>query len=335
MTLKFCKLLFLCIPLIFSDCKKERNNLFEEKQSFFRMDTRAEITVLIPPQINVSKIWYSIDSILSDWETRFSQLGERSEVARVNDRQSSCVNISKELGLMIDAGVKYGDTTNEMFDITIYPLKELWGLGESLKTQQVPDNKTLNETLKKIDYRKVKVNETQDTVCIDDPNMEIDLGGLAKAWALQEVAQYMDRKGISHYLISCGDIISKGFRLDGKPWFIGIQHPRKPGQILAAVPLDKGVIFTSGDYERYWEFNGKRIHHIFNPKTGQSCTKNQSLTIWSKNLVEAKLMSTGLFCFDKDTILSIVKSKGMECLIVDSSGEISVSEGWKKKVELQ
>ncbi|MBD3321762.1 MAG: FAD:protein FMN transferase, partial [Chitinivibrionales bacterium] len=126
-----------------------------------------------------------------------------------------------------------------------------------------------------------------------------------------------------------------GHRKDGSSWNIGVRHPRK-SDLLALLPLDSGCIVTSGDYERFWMHDSTRIHHIFNPETGYPCPENQSLTVWSMNPVEADILSTGLFCFKKDYILSFIQARPrLECIIVDNKGAVAISDGWKEKVEVE
>ena len=115
---------------------------------------------------------------------------------------------------------------------------------------------------------------------------------------------------------------------------IGVMHPRKTGTIMAVIPLETRSIFTSGDYENFRIVGNRRIHHLFNPKTGLSATCNQSLTIASNDIRQSKYLSTGLFAYPADSIVAIVEKRGLECLVVDSAGKVWLSKGWKNKVKL-
>jgi thiamine biosynthesis lipoprotein len=115
---------------------------------------------------------------------------------------------------------------------------------------------------------------------------------------------------------------------------VGIQKPRGGG-VLGAVEIDSGSIVTSGDYERFRIVDGVRYHHIFNSKTGYSCPTNQSVTVWGPDPVEADIMTTGLFCRSASEILEFINARSrLECLVVDSSGQIFISNGWKSRVEV-
>jgi FAD:protein FMN transferase len=298
------------------------------------MDTGIDVTVVTTMNAAaLVPIWCSIDSFLTDWDARYSDSGKVSEVWALNHRSSPVVPVSHRLGGMIADALRYGDTTNGMFDITVLPLKELWGLGYVDKTERVPPPDSLRLTLGRVGYRFVHINAARDAVSFDKPDVVVDAGGFAKGYGLIRIGEILHEKGFENYLVAAGDIVGRGRRPNGTSWVIGIQHPRKSDSLLATVPLDSGAIFTSGDYERHWQSN-PLVHHIFNPKTGHSCTRNQSLTIWSMDPLQAKFLSTGLFGWRSDSIMAFVQKRGLETMIVDSVGKVMVSPGWKRKVKM-
>jgi thiamine biosynthesis lipoprotein len=131
-----------------------------------------------------------------------------------------------------------------------------------------------------------------------------------------------------------GDVLIKGRRADGKPWRIGLQHPRQKQKLIASLELENGSVFTSGDYEHYWMIGGRRVHHIFDPRTGCSCLKNQSLSLWGPGPVETDIIATGIFCWDRDSILAFVERRPrFQCLVVDSAGRVAISRGWNDRIQ--
>jgi len=307
-----------------------------EKHVFYRMDTIVEVTVVTrpPDSAAVSVVWRRIDSLLEDWEQRFSQSHPRSEVLRVNKRSGPRVQISADLADMVDLAVRYGDTLSGGFDLTIFPLKLLWGFGEQDTALTIPSRAAIDSTLRHVSYKKVRLCPSRDTLMIDDPATMIDLGGIAKGEALCRISRLLSEAGYADYLVNGGgDIVSRGKRPDGKPWFIGVQHPRDRERLLAALPLESGTIYTSGDYERFYDYDGRRYHHIFDPKTGYSATSNQSVTIWNMDPREAKMFSTGLFSRPSREIVAFIEARPRtECIVVDSAGGIFVSQGWKDRI---
>lgn len=319
------------------------------------MDTVTEVTLLSYPRSNslkdkikaymnssstekkVKKTWNRIDMFLKEWEERFSQTHPESEVLKLNNRTTDSVTVSPTLAEMIQIGINYGDTLQGMFDITILPVKELWGFGENGIKEEVPSHDLIKQALKRVDYRKIKVDRKNNRVMIADREITIDVGGIAKGFALREIGALLDSEGYTDYLIVAGgDIISKGKKADGTPWIVGIQHPRKSGTPLGIFRLHRGAVVTSGDYERYFIKDAKRYHHIFNPKTGYSASENQSVTVWGMDPVAVDVLSTGLFCLPAEHIVSFVeKHPLLECVVVDTNGNVFVSDGWKDTVEIR
>ncbi len=128
-------------------------------------------------------------------------------------------------------------------------------------------------------------------------------------------------------------MVCKGKRPDGAPWLIGIQHPRDPDGMIGTVPLEGGSVVTSGDYERFRIVGGKRYHHIFDSRTGRCCGANRSVTITGENPVEVDVLSTGLFCRTAPEIVAFIDARPrFQCLVVDSTGSVFTSRGWKGTV---
>jgi thiamine biosynthesis lipoprotein len=310
---------------------------FLVKHVFYRMDTIIEVTVVMQKKDpgREAALWQRTDSLLENWEKRFSQTDARSEVLRVNKRTSSRIAVSPDLAGMIGLSVRYGDTLSGGFDCTILPIKLLWGFGEHDTALVIPEQRTIDSVIRHVSYKKVHLCPTRDTLIIDDPATMIDAGGIAKGEALCRISRLLSDEGFTSYLVNGGgDIVSRGVKPDGKPWFIGVQHPRNSERLLAALPLDSGTVYTSGDYERFYLKDGKRYHHIFDPATGYSATRNQSVTIWDMDPREAKMFSTGLFCRPAREIVAFIEKRPRaHCIVVDSAGTVFVSSGWKSRIE--
>lgn len=325
--------------------------LYKAKHIFYRMDTVIEVTIVLSKagfwtkdyKSEVEDTWKKIDSLLMDFEIRFSQTHPQSEVLKINTGSvdpnviPQGHHVSDILTEMLFTGLSFGDTLDGMFDLTILPIKELWGFGEIDTQKVIPPEDTIKSTLQRVDYRRVKVNAKRNMVLFSDTNTVIDVGGIAKGFALREMGKLLNDLNYNDYLIVAGgDMLAKGRRPDGGAWRIAIKHPRKPDGLLGSFRLDSGSVVTSGDYERYWvSENGKRYHHIFNPGTGYCCTNNQSVTIWCMDPILADVLSTGLFCLPKDSIVAFVENRSdLECVVIDSIGEIAVSIGWEDKITL-
>jgi thiamine biosynthesis lipoprotein len=302
------------------------------KHTFFRMDTFVGITIPLSdikkqnaPDTNV--MIAHIDSMLTDWEERFSANRVNSEVKKINLRLRDTVAISKDLATMIQIAKAYGDSLSGGFDFTILPLKDLWHLSEDSDDSIAyppPDQLQIDSVLVNVDYRKVSLSASGDSLYFANRNIKIDVGGVAKGFVLIKVVSYLADNGFNNYLVNGGgDIIGNGVRADGKLWVIGIQHPRISDSLLTAFPLERHSVFTSGDYERFRIINGQRVHHLFNPHTGYSATNNQSVSIYGNDPLQNKFLSTGLFSTPAESIIAYVKKRpALACLVVDSSGKI-------------
>ncbi|MDG5816430.1 FAD:protein FMN transferase [Chitinispirillales bacterium ANBcel5] len=314
------------------------DKLVQKSHIFYRMDTVTEITISVPRSFDVQKLWEDIDTYLAVSERRFSVTHSDSEVRVINQRESDSVAVGEELAEMISASLKYGQELQGAFDITILPIKELWGLGENsfASARSIPDSALVQETLEKVNYKGVSLSKSMDSVYFASSELKIDVGGVAKGFVVEELQKLLEKEGVNDYLIVAGgDIAVSGRKKDGTPWVIGIQHPIDRSAMIGRVAIDSGAIVTSGDYERYRVVDGIKYHHIFDPKTGYSCNKNRSVTVWTQRAIDADILSTGLFCMDKAEIKAYVEANSdIECLVVDANGDIYVSEGWKDKVEL-
>ncbi len=304
---------------------------------FFRMDTVVDITIATElKEKELEPTWSALDSLLTDWGQRYSQTHPSSEVRALNLDTADTVKLRSTLAELIEIGIRYGDTLGGAFDITILPVKELWGFGEADTALTIPNEEVLQQALERVDYTRLHLAGNGETYLHRSAGtVVVDVGGVAKGYALLELRELLKRFGHHHFLISAGgDIAVSGTRSDGRPWRVGVQHPRSRKQLLAAFPLDSGAVVTSGDYERFYVHEDIRYHHIFDPRTGHSCRLNQSVTVRAENALLADVLSTGLFCLPADSVLSFIRAReSLECRVVDSSGSVYVSEGWKDVVE--
>ena len=303
-------------------------------RTFFRMGFAVRVTLVEEPQSE--GLWARVDSLLLDWDRRFSGSGEFSEVLRVNMRESEGVAVSPELFEMVRTGVAYGDPLEGWFDITILPIKEAWGFGDGDTALTIPDSERLERLLRMVDRRLVHVDSGGSlSLRFDSASTRIDIGGIAKGFVIRALGSLLHGEGEEDFLIEAGgDIFVSGRRAGGGPWRIGIRHPRRRG-LLAVIRLDSGSVVTSGDYEQYYLHADQRIHHIFDPRTGRSCNENRSVTIASPDPADADILSTGLFCLPADSIVSFVEARPrLECLVVDGEGGVWASEAWRGSLDI-
>lgn len=250
-----------------------------------------------------------------------------SEVSALNKEKQ--ITASDETIELIECAQKISDATNGAFDITIYPLMDLWGF--TTQKYQVPEDAAIAKILKNnIGMDKVVVEDDSNTVTLLD-DAQIDLGGIAKGFASQSVAQIFEEYQVSHGIISLGgNVQAIGTKPDGSRWKVGIESPDDNFDMVGTYEAKDEAVITSGGYERYFEKDGKTYHHILDPKTGKPADSDLiSVTIVSKSGMKADCLSTTLFVLGKEDAIRYWKGQkdDFDFILVDEDDRIYVSEG--------
>ena len=158
--------------------------------------------------------------------------------------------------------------------------------------------------------------------------MSIDLGGIAKGYAVDRAIHILQKCGIQQALVSAGGDSKILGDKQGRPWMIGIQHPRKKQAVALSIPLTDTAISTSGDYERFFLSNDERIHHIINPQTGKSAKQSWSATVIGPDAITTDALSTTIFILGAEKGLKLINSlDNIDAIIIDSSGVVHYSSG--------
>ena len=226
-------------------------------------DTVVDIKIVAP---NADELLQGCFDLCQEAEMTLSAQLEESELYQLNHRTEQSVEVSEELAECIARGIECGELSGGLFDITVLPLRELWDF--EAEDPHVPAQEDIDAALQKVDYRKVHVEENR--VIFDDPETQIDLGGIAKGYISKMLKNWLEEQGAEAALINLGGNVSVlGTKPDGSDWNVGIQEPfADRGTILEVVPVKSGCVISSGTYERYFEQDGKDYHHILDPGTG-------------------------------------------------------------------
>ncbi|MET0052976.1 MAG: FAD:protein FMN transferase, partial [Candidatus Thiodiazotropha sp.] len=179
-----------------------------------------------------------------------------------------------------------------------------------------------------IDYHQVKLDPEQNSVFFDRPGVTIDLGGIAKGYAVDRAIELLRSRGVQHALVTAGGDSRLLGDHQGRPWQIGIQAPRRKNAIATTLNLQDSAVSTSGDYERYFEADGVRYHHIISPKTGHSASEMQSVTVIGPNATRTDALSTSLFVLGVEAGMALIdRLDDVEAVMIDSHGELFLSRG--------
>lgn len=263
-----------------------------------------------------------IENIISEWKSD-------SEISKINQNAGiSPVVVSDELFYLIKRCIKVSELTDGAFDISWAAARNIWKFDGSMKS--IPKQETLDSLAEIIDYKNIILNETDKSVFLSEKGMAIGLGAVGKGYAANCCKNVLKKIGIENgIVIAGGDLIAWGTPDSQNLWNIGIANPDNPENALAWFEIEPMAVVTSGDYEHFVEFDGKRYSHIINPQTAFPVENNlRSVTIICPDAEIADALATSVFVLGKDKGLSLVNQLiGIECLIIDDDLKFYTSDG--------
>jgi thiamine biosynthesis lipoprotein len=234
------------------------------------------------------------------------------------------VPLSPELFGLIRDALELSRLSDGAFDITYESVGYLY----DFRARSHPSQDAIDALLDAVDFRHVVLDEPSHTIRFERPGVRINLGGIAKGYAVERGAALLREAGIRHAMLNAGgDTRVLGDRR-GRPWVVGIRHPRLEGEIVTRIPLQDEAISTSGDYERFFEEDGRRYHHIINPVTGEPTEDLLSVTIIGPDATMTDGLSTTVFVLGAERGLALIESLAdFEAIVVEASGRLSYSAG--------
>jgi thiamine biosynthesis lipoprotein len=260
-----------------------------------------------------------------------------SDVSRVNHNAGVApVKVSPETIEVIDAAAHSSEISNGAFDISFYALHGLWKFDEDLE-KKLPPEAALKARLPLIDYRKVIVDHDKSTVYLAKKGMAINLGGIAKGYAVDRAVAVLKKSGFTDAIVQAGgDLMCAGSK-GGAPWSAGVRDPRGGrGDVFAVMKLSNHAFSTAGDYERYFMMDGKRYHHIIDPRTGHPATRSRSVTIYAPSALLADAIDDAVFILGwKKGFEMIEKLDDVGAVVVDDHGEVHISKRVQDRVEVR
>jgi thiamine biosynthesis lipoprotein len=248
-----------------------------------------------------------------------------SEVSGVNRvAAQQAVVVSPELFALLTTAVDYSRVTEGAFDITYASVGYLY----DFRRHQHPNRAQIASALPGVDYRQLQLDAKGRSVHFARNGMRIDLGGIGKGHAVDRAITLLQANGVAHALVSAGGdsrIIGDRF---GQPWVIGIRHPDRKDEVIARIPLEDAALSTSGDYERYFDEQGVRYHHIIDPKTGDSARKVRSATIIGSTATRTDGLSKTAFVLGPQKALEIYnRMDDIDAVLVTPEGEVLYTKG--------
>lgn len=258
-------------------------------------------------------------------DQQMSPYKEESELSKVNrEAGNKAVTISSELFDILKIAHDISTISEGSFDITYASI----GYQYDYRKKKRPEQTTIAEALPAINFNSVVLNNEDSTVYFSNKNVKIDLGGIAKGYAVKRCLMLLEKAGIKHALVSAGGDTGLLGDRNNRPWLVGIKHPRAEQKMAVHIPLENEAISTSGDYERFFIEDGIRYHHIINPKTGDSSRKVISVSVIGKDPTYVDALSTTVFVKGLTQGLNLInKIPGFEAIIIDNNQRMHYSNG--------
>jgi thiamine biosynthesis lipoprotein len=304
-------------------------SLFKYHQAL--MGTVVEITLVGESEEEAKKVALQAFQEIKRIEQLMSPWVESSDISWINrSAGKGWRKVSSETMEVIKTARKVSELSEGGFDVTVGPLVELWRRAREKGIP--PSNQEVKRTLKLVNFKELLVDPGRG-VYLRKERMSVDLGGIAKGYAVDKAFELLRHLGYKNLIINAGGDLRAGGSKFEQPWTIGIQHPRESQKIMAKVSISDEAIATSGDYEKFFMHQGNRYHHILNPKDGFPTDGCQSVTIIGKDGMTTDGLATAVFVLGPEKGYALCqKLEGVECLIVDSEGKRILSPGLKARV---
>ena len=298
------------------------------------MGSRFDITIVAADEAQAEKHideviaeMSRIEELISDWKPS-SQISEVNRNAGIKP-----VKVDKEVFDLTKRAIYLSKITDGAFDISYAAMDRIWQFDGSMK--QMPTPNEIKNSVVKVGYQNIELDSIKSTIFLKKVGMKIGFGATGKGYAADKGRELMEVKGIKAGIVNAaGDMTTWGTKPNGKPWNVGIANPFDEEKYLAIVPLKRQAVTTSGSYEKYVEFNGKRYAHIINPVTGYPATGLISVTVIGENAELCNGFSTSMMVLGKVKGLELIKKfPTYSCVMVTDDGEVVKSANFKGKVK--
>jgi thiamine biosynthesis lipoprotein len=261
-----------------------------------------------------------IENLISDWipTTPVSQINQAAG--------KKAVTVPLELIELIERSIKISKLTDGAFDISYASMDRIWKFDGSMK--EMPSPEAIHQSVAKVGYQKIIIDKENQTVMLKDEGMKLGLGGIGQGYIADKIKVLLLSNGCVAGLVNVsGDISTWGKQPNGEQWKVGIKNPMNKNKIFATFPLEDTAVETSGSYEKYVTFNGKRYSHIIDTRTGYPATGLISVSVFAKTTELADALATGVFVMGKDAGMNLVNQlPGISCIMVDEEGKVSTSK---------
>ena len=260
-----------------------------------------------------------IENLISDWIPT-------TQISQVNQNAGKVpIKVDLEVYELVERATKISKLTSGAFDISYASMDRIWKFDGSMK--EMPSPEAIKKSVEKVGFQNIILNPKDTTIFLKKEGMKLGLGGIGQGYIADKIKDLLQKKGCIAGLVNVsGDINTWGKQPNGQNWTVGIINPMNKNKVFATFPLDDSAVETSGSYEKYVTFNGKRYSHIIDPRTGYPASGIISVSVFSKQTELADALATGIFVLGVEVGLDLINQlNGIGCIIVDDKGKIHTS----------
>lgn len=334
MNLKKILALGLASAILFTGCA-ERREAAQQMLENQKMENRHEATTFAMDTVMTFTVIHEDgDEIIIDAEQEIRRLEnllsvtvESSDISKLNAAAGKeALDMQIDTQVLLAKGKELGEKTGGAFDIAISPIVKAWGFTE--EEHHVPTQAELDALLPVTDPSDVILDAGK--AYLQKEGMAVDLGGIAKGYASDKVSELLKEKGVESAIVSLGgNVVGIGRKPDGEKWEVALANPLDANDYCGLISIEDKAVVTSGGYQRFFEENGRKYHHIIDPVTGYPAESGLlSVTIISESGTEADVLSTALFVMGLEDALEYwQKNGGFEAIFITEAGEVIATEG--------
>lgn len=310
------------------DYNKKKNILQEYSKNMFYMDTYINVRIYSNDSKKANNALNEIDKLYLDYHKlvdRYNKYDDLENIYTINNNTSNkeYLDIDKRLYDLIEYGINAYEKTNGLININMGDVIDIWKLYRD-KGTGIPSNYEFNNI--NIDINKIVLRDGK--ILNNNPN--IDLGSIAKGYVSYEVSKYLESIGFDKYLINAGGNVIVGNHYNNSEYKIGIEDPTNSNDIYEIIKGNNICITTSGDYQRYYEFDGVKYHHIIDPNTLYPSNYMKSVTVITKDGALGDMLSTALFLMSVEDGKEFIKNYEVEAIWYTLDSKVIKSEGFDK-----
>ena len=287
-------------------------------------------TIAIPNGGNPMALREAEQRVL-ELDDRLSVFKESSEISRINRAAGlEPVKVHSDTLDLIRTALRFSELSEGTFDISARPMVDLWGIGK--KGEQLPSPREIAEVNPLVEFRDILPNEVSGTVMLRRPGQALDLGGIAKGYAADEVRRILSEHGVKDALINLGGTVI----VMGAPRMIGIQNPKKDtGVPMGRVRVSNLALVTSGSYEQYFMRDGVRYHHIIDPRTGFPAQSGLlGVTLIGESAMELDALSTAVFILGMERGLRLLEPRGIQAVFITEALDVFTTPALKDEFSI-